>query len=86
MSQVVRCRYTENVENGKIGASVFAEKALFFSVDLAAEDPSQPVNDWQTLQNIMQPNQYVNNMCFIYINRIDILVLRIIYLIIIMYV
>ena len=56
---MVRCRYKENIENGKIGSSTYAEKLLLYATDLAAEDPSLPLDDWQIILDNMKPNKSV---------------------------
>ena len=78
---MVRCRYKENIENGKIGSSTYAEKLLLYATDLAAEDPSLPLDDWQIILDNMRPNKsvppliriFLSNLLFVAVHQIIII-------------
>jgi len=61
--QILRYHYKENMENGKIGSSVYSAKLLMFSNDVALDDVTHELNDWQCLIDNMRPNSTLRKLC-----------------------
>lgn len=56
IQQILRHRYKENIEIGKIGSSVYSAKLLMYSNDVAMDFVTEELNDWQCLVDNMRPN------------------------------
>eukprot|EP01038_Epipyxis_sp_PR26KG_P009148 gene9148-12339_t len=55
--EIVRARYEESIETGKIGTSATSAKLLLFSIDVAMDDVHRRLNDWDPIVRNLKPNK-----------------------------
>lgn len=53
---VVRARYEDSVENGKIGTSSASSKLLLHSLDVAMDYTPKRLADWEVIEQMLHPN------------------------------
>lgn len=57
--EVVRARYLEDIETGKIGNSNSSAKLLLYSVDVAQDFVRTRLADFESIEHFLKPNTYI---------------------------
>jgi hypothetical protein len=61
--EVLRARYIESIEMGRIGSSNSAAKLLLYSVDVSMDHVKRSLSDFPSIESFLKPNKHILQVC-----------------------